>query len=105
MVVRQLKEMGYRVEAVAEANAAISAIERDTGFDLVFSDVIMPGEMNGIKLAAEIEKRWPRIKVLLTSGFPEAALSRTNGENRAKILSKPYRTDQLSQAITELLQS
>jgi PAS domain S-box-containing protein len=105
MVVRQLKELGYRVEAVAEAGAAISAIERSAGIDLVFSDVIMPGEMNGIKLAAEIEKRWPRIKVLLTSGFPEAALSRANGENRAKILSKPYRSDQLSRAITELLQS
>jgi PAS domain S-box-containing protein len=105
MVVRQLKELGYRVEAVAEAAAALSAIERDTGFDLVFSDVVMPGDMNGIKLAAEIERRWPRIKVLLTSGFPEAALSRTNEENRAKILSKPYRTDQLSRAITELLQS
>ncbi|HVZ01383.1 MAG TPA: response regulator [Dongiaceae bacterium] len=105
MVVRQLKELGYRVEAVAEAGAAISAIERGAGIDLVFSDVVMPGEMNGIKLAAEIERRWPRIKVLLTSGFPEAALSRTNGENRAKILSKPYRTDQLSRAISELLQS
>jgi CheY-like chemotaxis protein len=105
MVVRQLKDLGYRVEAVADAKAALAAIERGAGFDLVFSDVIMPGDMNGIGLAAEIAKRWPRIKVLLTSGFPEAALSRANNGNRAKILSKPYRTDQLSRAITELLQS
>jgi two-component SAPR family response regulator len=60
--------------------------------------------MNGIRLAAEIERRWPRIKVLLTSGFPEAALSRAHGENRARILSKPYRSEELGRAILELLE-
>jgi PAS domain S-box-containing protein len=103
IVERQLVDLGYKVRSVEDAESALKAIEQGEAVDIVFSDVVMPGEINGIELAAEIAKRWPRIKVLLTSGFPEAALSRTNGANRAKILSKPYRAGDLSKAILDLL--
>ena len=104
IVVRQLIELGYQVDSVIDGEAALRTIERGDSVDLVFSDVVMPGEINGIRLAVEVERRWPHIKVLLTSGFPEAALSRAHGENRAKILSKPYRSDELGRAILELLE-
>jgi CheY-like chemotaxis protein len=105
LVSRQLKELGYHAESVGDATEAISFISDKGEVDLVFSDVVMPGGMNGIELAEEIGRRWPKIKVLLTSGFPEAALDRSSERPTAKILSKPYRAEQLGQAILELLES
>jgi PAS domain S-box-containing protein len=105
MVCRQLSDMGYQVAVASHAKEAIEIISQGNQFDAVFSDVVMPGEMSGVKLAAEIANRWPKIKVLLTSGFPEAALNQANGDLRARILSKPYRADDLERAILELLES
>jgi PAS domain S-box-containing protein len=104
LVSRQLTQLGYRVETVADAAEAVTFIDQADGIDVVFSDVVMPGEMNGIDLAEEIARRWPRIKVLLTSGFPEAAIGRSNTRPTAQILSKPYRTEELGRAIFELLE-
>ena len=103
-VERQLDQLGYRVQSVSDAAEAVALIEEADGIDVVFSDVVMPGEMNGIDLADEIARRWPKIKVLLTSGFPEAAIGRSATRPTARILSKPYRTEDLGRAIFELLE-
>jgi nitrogen-specific signal transduction histidine kinase len=106
LVCRQLSDMGYQVATASDAKQALQTISGGGDrIDAVFSDVVMPGEMSGIKLAAEIANHWPTVKVLLTSGFPEAALSQANCDLRARILSKPYRADDLEQAILELLES
>jgi PAS domain S-box-containing protein len=105
MVCRQLSDMGYQVDIASHAQQALEIISDGTRVDAVFSDVVMPGEMSGVKLASEIADRWPTIKVLLTSGFPEAALNQANGDLRARILSKPYRADDLERAILDLLES
>jgi PAS domain S-box-containing protein len=105
LVSRQLKELGYRVATASDAAEALSVIAGEGGVDVVFSDVIMPGEMNGIDLAEEVARQWPGIKVLLTSGFPEAAIGRSQSRPSARILSKPYRTDDLGRAIFELLET
>jgi PAS domain S-box-containing protein len=104
LVERQLDQLGYRVQSVSDAAEAVALIEKADGIDVVFSDVVMPGEMNGIDLADEIARRWPKIKVLLTSGFPEAAIGRSATRPTARILSKPYRTEDLGKAIFELLE-
>ena len=105
MVCRQLSDLGYVVATASHAKEALEVIAQRNDIDAVFSDVVMPGEMSGVKLAAEIATRWPKMKVLLTSGFPEAALNQANDELRARILSKPYRADELARAILELLES
>ena len=105
LVSKQLAGLGYRVMVAGNAKEAIEIIAGGAPIDAVFSDVVMPGDMNGIRLASEIVRRWPKIKVLLTSGFPQAALSQANGDLRAKILSKPYRSDELTRAILDLLES
>lgn len=105
LVDRQLSDLGYQVAAAANAEEALAVMEREAQFDLVFSDVVMPGRMNGIKLAEEIEKRWPAVRVLLTSGFPEAALGRSNNHRHLNILGKPYRVRDLAEAVWKLLQS
>ncbi|TAL03853.1 MAG: PAS domain S-box protein [Rhodospirillaceae bacterium] len=100
----QLLDLGYSVVVATTASEAIDTLEQGLHFDLVFSDVIMPGEMNGVELAREIQRRWPEIKVLLTSGYAEdVALSQIKLLSGVKLLAKPYRTAVLAQAISETL--
>jgi CheY-like chemotaxis protein len=103
VVVRQLQGLGYRVRDVENGPAALEFLAKETA-DLLFTDVVMPGEMDGYELARRVTARWPRIKIVLTSGFPEAKL---NGgfENslNLRLLSKPYRRDDLARLLREVL--
>lgn len=106
--VRELAErniifLGYKVRIASDGAEALDLLSRESGIDLVFSDVVMPGAVNGIQLAEAVAARWPGVRVLLASGFPEAALGRANPGLRARILSKPYRTEDLEAAFDELL--
>jgi CheY-like chemotaxis protein len=103
LVARQLADLGYRVIVAGNADEGLAILESDALVDLVFSDVVMPGKLNGIKFAAEIAKRWPNIRVLLTSGFPEAALNNSGNTQHVSILAKPYRAEELAQAIRKLV--
>jgi CheY-like chemotaxis protein len=104
VVVRQLRELGYRVTEAENAAAAMKVLEREP-VDLLFTDVIMTGGASGIDLAREALARWPDLKVLVTSGFPETKLN-GNGQSAvpARLLSKPYRKEDLARAIRETLE-
>ena len=93
-----LGDLGYRHVRVASAAEALEMLEQDPGFDLVFSDMVMPGEMDGLGLAQEVRRRMPETPVLLTTGFSEAASAAT-GE-AFPLLPKPYGIDSLSEAVT-----
>jgi DNA-binding LytR/AlgR family response regulator len=69
--------------------------------DLVFSDIVMPGKLNGIELARAVRQRSPRIPVLLTTGY-SAEAGEASAEGFA-ILAKPYRPERLHHAIRDLL--
>jgi PAS domain S-box-containing protein len=103
VVKRQLTDLGYRVVEADSAAAALELLE-DQPITLLFSDVVMPGEMDGIELARTAMTRWPALKVLLTSGFPESRLD-PNGDDLAglRLLGKPYRRDELARALREFL--
>jgi signal transduction histidine kinase len=101
VVVRQLREMGYRVLEADSAASALSVLEEEP-IDLLFTDVVMAGGMSGIDLARDAQRRWPDMKVLITSGFPETKLN-GSGPSVARLLTKPYRKDELAQAIREIL--
>lgn len=103
IVVRQITDMGCEVTIAKSGAEALSMLEQGLSVDLVFSDVVMPGEVSGIELATQVAKRWPAVKILLTSGFPEAVLNRSNPTLRAKILSKPYRVADLDAELSQLL--
>jgi CheY-like chemotaxis protein len=66
--------------------------------DLVFSDIMMPGGMNGVDLAREIHRRRRGLPVLLTSGYAEAARESAAAEG-VRVLPKPYRLDELAAAL------
>jgi PAS domain S-box-containing protein len=93
-----LEQLGYTVRRVANAEAALREIELD-GIDLVFSDIVMPGNMDGLSLARHLKDVKPRLPILLTSGYSDAAV---NVRGDFPILRKPYEIHELSQAIAKL---
>jgi len=99
-VVQQLALLNYRVLETDSAPAALSVLETEK-VDLVFSDVIMPGGMNGVELAECARTRWSSVKVLLTSGFLGSQASKQFEGPTAppRLLYKPYELAQLAQAV------
>jgi PAS domain S-box-containing protein len=93
-----LEQLGYTVRKVADAEAALREIERD-GIDLVFSDIVMPGKMDGLGLARHLKETRPRLPILLATGYSDAAVD-VRGD--FPILRKPYEIHQLSEAIAKL---
>ncbi len=96
-----LVDLGYRHVRVASAAEALKTLEKDPAFDLVFSDMVMPGGMDGLGLAQEVRRRMPETPVLLTTGFSEAASAATGEAFR--LLPKPYGIESLSQALAATL--
>jgi PAS domain S-box-containing protein len=91
-----IEQLGYKVRRVSDASSALIEIENN-GVDIVFSDIVMPGKMDGIDLAKRIRQRWPRLPVLLATGYSNSA---TNSE--FPILRKPYQIHELSRELDKL---
>jgi PAS domain S-box-containing protein len=94
-----LEQLGYSVRWVPNAEAALKEIERD-GIDLVVSDIVMPGRLDGIGLARAIRAKRPALPILLTTGYSEAA---RNGGADFPILRKPYQMPELSRALADIM--
>ncbi len=94
-----LEQLGYRA-LLADNAAAALALLRVEKIDLVLSDVVMPGGMNGIDLAAEVRREYPQVPVLLTSGYSEAARA---AEMRYAILRKPFELSDLVKALGDAM--
>ncbi|WP_428676204.1 response regulator [Reyranella sp.] len=100
----QLTSLGYRVIAAADAAAALDILTGPGDIDLLLTDVVMPGGMNGSQLAVEARRLRPGIKVLFTSGYFEVALVRDGKlDEGTQVLAKPYRKHQLAQSVSEAL--
>jgi CheY-like chemotaxis protein len=99
-----LDQLGFQVTRAASAAAALGALSDGRRVDIVFSDVMMPGGMNGVELTREIRRRRRDLPVLLTSGYAEAARVEAEADG-IYILPKPYRLDELSAALATLMTS
>jgi PAS domain S-box-containing protein len=97
-----LEQLGYRVVRAENAAEALRHLSQGIDFDLLFSDIVMPGHLNGFALAKECAERYPGIPILLTSGYNDAAQA---AENEFPILRKPYDIAALEQAVTASLNS
>ncbi|WP_456623077.1 MULTISPECIES: ATP-binding protein [unclassified Bradyrhizobium] len=93
-----LEQLGYHVRRVADAEAALREIETN-GVDFVFSDIVMPGKMDGLSLAHQLRQIRPGLPILLATGYSEAAAD-VRGD--FPILRKPYEIHELSEAIAKL---
>jgi signal transduction histidine kinase/CheY-like chemotaxis protein len=105
-VVTQIKRLGYETLAAKNAAEALETIDSARRIDLLFTDVIMPGGMNGRQLATEALKRRPKLKVLYTSGYTENAIVH-HGRLDAGVLllAKPYVSADLARMIRTALAS
>ena len=102
IVVRQLLALGYRVLEAGDGAEALAILETER-VDLLFSDVVMPGGMDGFEVADMAVRRQAGIKVLLTSGFPRTRYVDELRERPFPLLSKPYRKGNLAQSIRAVL--
>ena len=102
---RQLTELGYRVLEAEHAVSALLILAGAEPVDLLFTDVVMPGTMDGLDLAHEAARLRPGLRVLLTSGFPgvRGADIRAGGYP-LPLLNKPYSRDALARRIRRVLE-
>ena len=105
-VTRQLQSLGYTTLVASNAAEALTIADKGTAFDLLFTDVIMPGQMNGRQLADEMVKRRGPLKVLFTSGYTENAIIH-HGRLDAGVLllAKPYRKRDLDRMVRRALEA
>jgi PAS domain S-box-containing protein len=95
-----LEQLGYRVFYKESPTAALDLLASGEPVDLVFTDVVIPGELDGLALAHRVKEKYPDIAVLLTSGYARAANTLETG---FPIVRKPYQLSTLARAIREVL--
>ncbi|WP_411902643.1 hybrid sensor histidine kinase/response regulator [Methylorubrum thiocyanatum] len=99
-----LEDFGYTVLVVDNPVAALDILDGEGRIDLLFTDLIMPGGMNGVMLARAARERQPRIKVLLTTGYAEASMERTDaGGTEFEIINKPYKRMELARRVRRVI--
>ncbi len=104
VVMRQLSELGYNPIEADGPVAALAILERRK-IDLLFTDVVMPGPLNGIALARQVLERWPTVKVALTSGFAGRTFDDLADAQGVPLhlISKPYRLTELATLLRRVL--
>ena len=96
-----LEEAGFSVEEAASADEAIIILERRTDIRLIFTDIDMPGSMDGLKLAAYVRDRWPPIKIIVTSGH--VSVNTDHIPVGGRFFSKPYDRPEIAGAIRDMI--
>jgi PAS domain S-box-containing protein len=103
-VSRQLTDLGYNVVTAGSAFSALRLLEGGVAADLLFSDIVMPGGLSGKDLADEARRKYPELKILLTSGFTDAFLANdADLHSTYGLLVKPYRKHDLAAAVRRAL--
>ena len=104
-VLAQLHSLGYATLSAANADGALDIVRSKAPFDLLFTDIIMPGSMNGRQLADAIAAEQPQLKVLFTSGYTEDAIIHHGRlDSGVLLLAKPYRKSELARMIRRALE-
>lgn len=95
-----IRDAGYQVVEAANADEAIGILEKRLDITIVFTDVQMPGSMDGLKLAEAIRGRWPPIKIIATSGNVNVGLS--DLPDGGRFVKKPYTREHIIAAILDV---
>jgi CheY-like chemotaxis protein len=98
--VEMLCEAGFDILEAANADEAILMLERHSDIRLIFTDIDMPGSMNGLKLAAAVRDRWLPVRIIATSGHFKVLAGDLPAD--ARFITKPYQPAQIISAIREL---
>jgi PAS domain S-box-containing protein len=103
LVVHMLRELEYRVLEAEDGPDALSVLENSAQIDILFTDVVLPGDMNGTEIARRALAKLPDLKVMLTTGYAENTLGDlTLGGAISGIIRKPYRKGELAEALARL---
>jgi CheY-like chemotaxis protein len=101
-----LESLGYSVIATVSGSEALDRLEKGAAVDILFTDIVMPGGMNGWELAERAERLRPGLKVLLTSGYDVETLThRGNARANRLLLNKPYRKAELALRLREVMET
>ena len=104
--VRRLRQLGYSVREAESGPGALKILDEGGHLDLLFTDVVMSGGMNGVELAQEAQRRRPGLKILFTSGFAEPAIQMKGSlASDAGWLSKPYAIAELQEKLGKVFDS
>lgn len=98
-----LTDFGYTVVTATTAREALDRVQAGQAFDLLFTDIVMPGGMNGVTLAHEVRRRRPVAKILLTTGWADRALDNEEDRGGFDLIGKPYRRADLARKVRLLL--
>ncbi|MEJ8561964.1 PAS domain S-box protein [Yoonia sp. GPGPB17] len=101
----RLRDMGYQVREAASGDVAAEILRQEQGIDAVFTDLVMPGELDGLALARHVVATYPTMRILLTSGYAEDILRRQTDDIQHQILRKPYRQSDLAKALSALFET
>ncbi|MGE0259097.1 MAG: response regulator, partial [Alphaproteobacteria bacterium] len=105
-VVDMLSELGYRVLKARDAESALAIVESGVPIDLLFTDVVMPGNLRSPELARKARERLPNVAVLFTSGYTENAIVHGGRVDQGiELLSKPYTREALARKIRHVLRN
>ncbi|NVK17152.1 MAG: PAS-domain containing protein [Methylocystaceae bacterium] len=99
-----LRRLGYEVVAAADGHEALGILEMDQAFDLLFSDIEMPGGLNGINMAEQIREKLPDLPVLFMSGYPDKVMDQTGiFQGQLDLIAKPFERLELANRIRAAL--
>ncbi|MCP3667866.1 MAG: PAS domain S-box protein [Gammaproteobacteria bacterium] len=99
-----LQAQGYRVITASNGQQALDKLAKNSGIDLLFSDVVMPGGINGYELAEQTVLNYPQVKIMLTSGYTDTSLEGSDKiPSHDHLLNKPYTQSELVQQVRALL--
>lgn len=99
--VEMIEDAGFQVMEAQNADEAITLLESRNDIRIIFTDIDMPGSMDGLKLAHAVAHRWPPIRIIATSGH--FRMSEGDLPDGGRFIPKPYREHQVIGALTELV--
>ena len=97
--VKMIEDAGYEVVEAGDADEAIRILESRSDIRVVFTDIHMPGSMDGLKLAHAVRNRWPPIKIVVTSG--RGSITEQELPQGGRFFAKPYRPAQIRDTLRE----
>lgn len=100
-VVDQLEEGGFTVFQAPDADRAIKILEANPAIRILFTDVDMPGSMDGLKLAAAVRDRWPPIRIVVASGLRKINMDALPDNSR--FFSKPYNVNEIAATMRSMV--
>lgn len=100
---QQLIGFGYEVVSVSNGHEALGYLAQDAAFDLVFTDIVMPGGVSGLELVRDAGRLYPHLKFLLTSGYADALDDALRARLAGNLLAKPYKRSALAEKLDAVL--